>query len=155
MRLLFVLGEFPVVSETFVLDQITGLIDRGMEVAVLARRPRLPAPEHRAVAEYGLMTRTHYYADTPAERFRALPQLATWFGAAPLSALRALARSWRFDLYGLDSLVLGPMHRAAAAREAQPVDAVVAHFGPNGLKALQLRELGITQRSDRHRVSRS
>jgi colanic acid/amylovoran biosynthesis glycosyltransferase len=144
MRLLFVLGEFPVLSETFVLDQITGLIDRGMDVAVLARRPRVPAPEHRAVAEYGLLPRTHYYADTPVARFRALPRLATWFGAAPLSALRALGRSCRFDLYGLDSIGLGPMHRAAAAREAQPVDAVVAHFGPNGLKALELRELGMT-----------
>lgn len=144
MRLLFVLGEFPVVSETFVLDQITGLIDRGMQVAVLARRPRVSSPVHRAVAEYGLMSRTHYYPDTLGTRSRALPELATWFRAAPLSALRALARSWRFDLYGLDSLMLGPTLRAAAARDAQPVDAVVAHFGPNGLKALELRDLGVT-----------
>jgi colanic acid/amylovoran biosynthesis glycosyltransferase len=47
-------------------------------------------------------------------------------------------------LYGLDSLALGPLQRAATARAIGPVDAIVAHFGPNGLKALQLRELGIT-----------
>ena len=30
MRIAFVLGEFPSLSETFVLNQITGLIDRAV-----------------------------------------------------------------------------------------------------------------------------
>ncbi len=145
MRVLFVVGEFPAVSETFVLDQITGLIDRGVDVAVLARRPHAGAPIHRAVAEYQLLSCTHYYPDTPLERCQALPGLASWLGTAPSTALRALVRSLRVDLYGLESLALGPFQRAATARGAKPFDAVVAHFGPNGLKALQLRELGITQ----------
>lgn len=145
LRVLFILGEFPGVSETFVLDQITGLIDRGGQVAVLARRPRAPAPEHGAVAEYDLRKRTHYYPDTWSARWRARSELGSWFGSAPRHALGALARSLRLDLYGLDSLALGPLQRAATARALGPVDVIIAHFGPNGLKALQLRELGITR----------
>jgi colanic acid/amylovoran biosynthesis glycosyltransferase len=142
--LLFVLGEFPSVSETFVLDQITGLIDRGIEVTVLARRPRVPSPEHLAVARYDLRARTRYYPDTLGTRWRARREVADWFRAAPGQAFRALARSLRLDLYGLDSLALGPLQRAAAARDVPAVDVIVAHFGPNGLKALELRDLGIT-----------
>ncbi len=141
---MFVLGEFPAVSETFVLDQIAGLIDRGVDVAVLARRPRAPSPEHAAVAAYDLRSRTYYYPDTLDQRCGAWPKLTSWFAGAPAHALGALGRSLRLDLYGLDGLALGPLQRAAAARAAQPVDAILAHFGPNGIKALQLRELGIT-----------
>jgi colanic acid/amylovoran biosynthesis glycosyltransferase len=144
LRVLFVLGEFPSISETFVLDQITGLIDRGSDVAVIARRPRAPSPEHRAVMDYDLRTRTRYYPDTLRRRWGARRELATWFDVAPTEVARALARSLRLDLYGLDGLALGPLQRAVAARDAGPVDAIVAHFGPNGLKALGLRELGIT-----------
>lgn len=144
MRILFVVGEFPAISETFVLDQITGLIDRGLEVEVLARRPHAGSPVHRAVEDYQLLSCTHYYPANLLERCQALPQLARWFAAAPLGALRALMRSLRVDLYGPGSLALEPLQRAAAARGSKRFDAVIAHFGPNGLKALQLRELGIT-----------
>jgi colanic acid/amylovoran biosynthesis glycosyltransferase len=140
---LFVLGEFPSVSETFVLDQITGLIERGMDVAVLARPPRGPAPEHGAVARYALRARTRYYPDTLRWRWRFAAELASWFVTAPTQSLRALGLCARFDRYGLDGLALGPLGRAAAARDTRPVDVILAHFGPNGLKALGLRDFGV------------
>ena len=36
MRIAFVLGIFPALSETFILNQITGLIDCGDEVDIYA-----------------------------------------------------------------------------------------------------------------------
>jgi colanic acid/amylovoran biosynthesis glycosyltransferase len=145
LRVLFVLGEFPSVSETFVLDQITGLVDRGMDVAVLAREPRVPAPEHGAVARYDLRARTRYYPDTLRRRWRAAGELASCLARAPIQAPRALGLCLRVDRYGLDGLALGPLGRAVAARGAGPVDAIVAHFGPNGIKALGLRDFGVTE----------
>lgn len=32
MQILFIVGSFPALSETFIFNQITGLIDRGHEV---------------------------------------------------------------------------------------------------------------------------
>ena len=46
MRVLIVLVDFPVLSETFVLDQITGLIDRGFVVDILAARARNDSMVH-------------------------------------------------------------------------------------------------------------
>ena len=97
-------GEFPTISETFVLDQITGLLARGIDVSVLARRPRAGEQQHPSVSEYQLMERTHYYR--------------------PL---------------------LGNLGRAWAVRSASACDVVLAHFGPNGLRALELRRLGFVR----------
>jgi len=41
MKIAFLVDYFPNLSETFILNQITGLIDRGHEVDVYKARPRL------------------------------------------------------------------------------------------------------------------
>jgi colanic acid/amylovoran/stewartan biosynthesis glycosyltransferase WcaL/AmsK/CpsK len=38
MRIAFIVGGFPLISETFILNQITGLMDLGHEVDIYARR---------------------------------------------------------------------------------------------------------------------
>ncbi|RVD67351.1 colanic acid biosynthesis glycosyltransferase WcaL, partial [Mesorhizobium sp. M4A.F.Ca.ET.029.04.2.1] len=38
MRVGFVVGEFPLLSETFVADQMAGLLERGFEVEVVCDR---------------------------------------------------------------------------------------------------------------------
>jgi colanic acid/amylovoran biosynthesis glycosyltransferase len=38
MKIAFMVGEFPALSETFILDQITALIARGHTVSILAER---------------------------------------------------------------------------------------------------------------------
>ena len=39
MKVAFLLSDFPTISETFILNQITGLIDRGCEIDILANLP--------------------------------------------------------------------------------------------------------------------
>ena len=60
MRILFVLGTFPSVSKTFILNQIKGLIDEGHEVQVLALREGEQEIEHDLVQQYNLESRTTY-----------------------------------------------------------------------------------------------
>ena len=56
MRVLILLGAFPVVSETFILHQITGLIDRGHDVRIVAQQRIDPGSDavHDDVRRYGL-----------------------------------------------------------------------------------------------------
>jgi colanic acid/amylovoran biosynthesis glycosyltransferase len=55
MRIAFLLNRFPLLSETFILDQITGLIDRGHDVDVYVRADEgEPAKTHADVERYGL-----------------------------------------------------------------------------------------------------
>src|SRR4051812_2198089 len=67
LRIAMFVGSFPVVSETFILRQITGLMDLGHEVDVYADTRAEPGvaaqPE---VARYRLLERTTFM-DMPAE----------------------------------------------------------------------------------------
>src|SRR6266699_3238343 len=67
LRIAMFVGSFPVVSETFILRQITGLIDRGHEVDIYAdTRVEAGAPVHPDVAKYDLLGRTTFM-DMPPE----------------------------------------------------------------------------------------
>lgn len=79
LRIAFFVGQFPVVSETFIIRQITGLLDLGHEVDVFSdTRPEPGEPVHAAVAKYRLLERTTYM-DMP-------PECAPWeLPAWPLS----------------------------------------------------------------------
>src|SRR5688500_18580487 len=78
MRIAFFLYQFPAVSETFVLRQITGLIDLGHEVDIYAEtRPAGDEPPHPEVRAYGLPDRTTYFCDR-APAASALWDLPAW-----------------------------------------------------------------------------
>ncbi len=62
MRVAVVPFEFPVLSETFVINIATGLLDRGHDVDILplyGAREKLSAV-HPAVKKYDLLRRTFY-----------------------------------------------------------------------------------------------
>lgn len=61
MRIAFLLGIFPAVSETFILRQITGLMDLGHAVDIYSEhRPGKDVPVHAEVLRYGLLDHTIY-----------------------------------------------------------------------------------------------
>ena len=60
MRIAFVVNQFPALSQTFVLRQITGLLDRGHEVDIFAYSPGKDPIRHPNVEKYGLLKHTYY-----------------------------------------------------------------------------------------------
>ena len=68
MKIAFLVGKFPVLSESFILNQIAGLLDRGHEVDIYALDgpADITSKVHPIVKEYNLIERT-YYSPTPPE----------------------------------------------------------------------------------------
>src|SRR5205809_1114271 len=66
LRIAMFVGSFPVVSETFILRQITGLLDLGYEVDIFANAREEGALIHPDVTKYRLLERATY-VDGPAE----------------------------------------------------------------------------------------
>ena len=60
MRVAFLAGTFPAASETFVLNQIVGLIDFGHDVHIFAGKSQKNVI-HGNYEKYDLSKRTHYY----------------------------------------------------------------------------------------------
>ncbi|MBF8807270.1 MAG: hypothetical protein IC227_01180 [Enterococcus lacertideformus] len=59
MKILFFVSSFPALSETFILNQITGMIDRGHEVQILATK-KVNTAYHPDVEKYQLMDKVTY-----------------------------------------------------------------------------------------------
>jgi colanic acid/amylovoran biosynthesis glycosyltransferase len=103
LRIAFVVGEFPKPSETFILRQIVGLLDRGCDVQIFAHRPSEVRVVDDVVRQRDLVGRTHY-----RERTRATGWLAKVRSAiTPRAPLRS------FDVVHAH---FGP-HAMFAARE--------------------------------------
>lgn len=139
--------EFPALSETFVLDHVTGLIDLGHDVTVFAKKPRAEPAVHPDVARYSLMHRSRYPTAPGGRRSRRrAAQRAILF--ARLGSLPALLRCLRQHGYRQDATRLGVEEAffwtAMLAREP-PFDILHCHFGQRGRDVAQLRKLGATR----------
>ena len=141
MKVGFFLLKFPVASETFVLNQITAFIDMGYEVEIVAIQKGDLTHTHAAFKEYKLAEKTTWLMDEPAGKVAKLQSRA-------LNTLRGglRPRTWKAlnaKRYGDEArnLILSSI----CGRNPQPVqaDVFIAHFGPAGVTAAKLRELGL------------
>lgn len=60
MKITYIVGVFPKLSETFVLNQITDLIDMGHDVEIISSGRPKEDVVHESVERYGLLRKTHY-----------------------------------------------------------------------------------------------
>ncbi|EGQ5283513.1 colanic acid biosynthesis glycosyltransferase WcaL [Enterobacter hormaechei] len=141
MKVGFFLLKFPLSSETFVLNQITAFIDMGYDVEIIALQKGDTQNTHAAYTQYGLEAKTRWLQDEPSGRMNKLRHRAS-------QTLRGLHRAstWRalnMSRYGAEArnLILS----AICGQTAQPyrADVFIAHFGPAGVTAAKLRELGV------------
>ena len=116
MRIAYIMGRFPVISETFVLNQIAGTIDKGNEVDIFALKGtpiESTDKVHPLVDKYKLLERTYY------------PPLEA--GSISYSTIENVET------------------HASMFTDKEPYDIIHCQFGPFGLFAMQMRETGLLQ----------
>lgn len=145
MRIAYVVNAFPILSETFVREQILGMAERGHDVAIYALDD-CHNTEHvygERLDRFGWTERVHYLR-APAGKMARL--LGAWSVlSAGTSRNLALLGSLNVARFGRDALGLGLLYRSAAlARQGrQRFDVIHAQFGPLGHIAVRLRQLGL------------
>jgi len=145
MNIAFIINEFPILSETFILNQITGLIDRGHKVDIYAQHPGNTSKIHPEVLKYRLLERTYYDVSVPHNLFKRLLK-AIWliianFHKSPFVILRSL----NIFKYGRKAASLRQLYEVIPFLGHRRYDIIHAHFGFIGLKAGRMRELGAIQ----------
>jgi colanic acid/amylovoran biosynthesis glycosyltransferase len=146
IRVAFIVSQFPLLSETFILNQISGLIDRGCEVDIYAHKVSNEAVIHSDVVNYRLLSRTKCLSLPRSDSSMARIGKGTHFlidglskhPAATLKALNPLK-------FGRTALSLTRLHQSHLFRNKQPYDIVHCQFGPNGNLGMQLKEAGALQ----------
>jgi colanic acid/amylovoran biosynthesis glycosyltransferase len=146
MRIAFVVYQFPAISETFILNQITGLIDRGCEVDIYTGRISNQSAVHPDVQKYELLNRTYCLtpsSDTsPLSRFfTGTKHLAANFMRNPSVTLNSL----NAGKFGRAAVSLARFYQSHLFLSKDPYDIVHCQYGPNGKLGLRLRETGVLQ----------
>ncbi|WP_352908684.1 glycosyltransferase [Mesorhizobium sp. M0923] len=121
MKICFVVDKFPCLSETFVLDQIEGCLERGMQVGVVCNE-------------------TSFGKDSNIDdrRWQALPgKVVCWWGGG-LGRFRPMLRRWSGRFWDKLSTAID----IAFARKLQNADVIVAHFGNNGMRVARAMKRG-------------
>ncbi|RME39094.1 MAG: colanic acid biosynthesis glycosyltransferase WcaL [Planctomycetota bacterium] len=142
MNIAIVVGRFPAISETFILNQITGLLDRGHRVDILAHEPGETDRMHPEVESYRLLARTHYRPRLPRD---PLTRLAKGFFLMMREGTRrplAVARSLNVVRFGWEALSLQLLYGISACRDLPPYDVIHCHFANNALLIAHLRRIG-------------
>jgi colanic acid/amylovoran biosynthesis glycosyltransferase len=167
LRIALFAGSFPVISETFIIRQIAGLLALGHQVDVFAdTRGPADGPMHPEVARHRMLERTTYMdmpeAVAPYElpirpllgrtwtpgAERPTPNVVRLLQALPcglrclFSAPRLTARALQRSEHGFQADSLSALYRLAAlAPRRGPYDVLHAHFGPAGNSYRFAREL--------------
>jgi colanic acid/amylovoran biosynthesis glycosyltransferase len=145
MKIAFIVNRFPRLSETFVLNQITGLIDRGHTVEVFANEPANDPTVHQDVIDYGLLERTAYYNGYKATPRNPRKRLSSALAVVGEQARRhpvPLAHAFNVVRHGKRAASLRLLHEITPFLRRGPYDVVHAHFGTSGALGAFLQGIG-------------
>lgn len=141
MKIAIIVGGFPTLSETFILNQITGLLDMGHDVEIFAQFNPKDKKVHSDVEKYRLMERVHY-TSIPYNKvkriLKAIFLIIKNFHKAPLKIMKSL----NVFKYGKMALSLKLLYILIPFLDKR-FDIIHCHFGPNGIIGVHLKEIGI------------
>ena len=146
MKVAFIVTEFPSLSQTFVLNQITGLIDLGHEVDIFANQAGNESKIHEDVRKYNLLEQTCYHRkireSMPRNRLlrfmKGVNYVANYMPKGPLVVLRSL----NIFKYGKKAASFNLLFQIIPFLDKGPYDIIHCHFGPSGNLAVLLKEVG-------------
>lgn len=144
MKIAFLLRKFPVLSETFILDQIVGLIERGIDVDIYALFEGDRRESHPLLEAYNLFERTHFPSVPCSEAalLRIARSLQLFF-AADSAPLVQQINSLNISKYGRQARLLHLLYFSSIFNGRQTYDIIHCHFGMYGLVGVDLRDLGL------------
>lgn len=143
MKVAYIVGGFPTTSETFVVNQIAGMVAHGCQVQILATTESTAGKPPVAVERYRLMERLHRL-DAPKQLVPRALKVAQMLMVHGWRAPGVVLRSLNVVRYGRTAATLGLLYAALVLIRdgARNFDVVHAQFGPYGLLALKLVETG-------------
>jgi len=144
-KIAFITGLFPAISETWMINQVAGLKDRGIEVEVFSLRRGDTSYISDTFYKYGMGNYTHYL-DMPENKIRrfvaAIPKALHILTKNPM----ALARAFNIKKYGRQALSLELLFWAEPF-VGKNFDLFHCHFGSVANRFLAIKYvLGLRQK---------
>jgi colanic acid/amylovoran biosynthesis glycosyltransferase len=143
MTIIFVVDTFPSISETFILNQITGLIDLGHDVLIFSASRSQETSCHAEVQKYELLKKTYYHNERPGGKIYRLIWAVFMVLFYGHRNSKAIINSLNVFKYGKEALSLTYLYKVMLFLGVGQADVILCHYGPNGNFGALMKELGI------------
>ena len=144
MKIAFFVDHFPLVSETFVLAQVAGMIQRGHDVTIFANKVLDPDVRHPVLDSYKLMDKVVVRPTVRRNWLRRLGQgVGTLVAAAAAGRLATALAAVNIFRLGAGALRMNLLIRAGAHFEHEDFDVLHCQFGQLGIEVSDLRSCGV------------
>ena len=145
MKIAFIVNKFPALSETFILNQITGLIDRGHEVDIYAGGAESNSKVHDDVIKYNLLERTRYHREIiqnmPKSRILKIRKGMKYVSKYILKRPSVILRTINIFKHGKKAASFNLLFQAIPFLDKDRYDIIHCHFGPNGSLGALLKDV--------------
>lgn len=141
MRIAFLVHAFPELSETFIVNAATGLLEAGHEVDIYAAGTGNRARVHADIRRYRLLERTHYWNIPRAYLWRGLKAVGL-IGQHGWRQPTVLLRALDARRHGRRALSLNLLYTSARFLGQRPYDIIHCQFGSLGRLATMLHDTG-------------
>lgn len=143
MKIAFMLGEFPTLSETFILNQITGLLNRGHNVEIFATNKNNKIEVHEDINKYKLLEKTRY-TNMPLNKTHRILKAIYLILINILIHPIIIFKSLNFFKYKKKALSLQLLYKTVQFLNADDdYDIIHCHFGHNGVLGIIMRDFGL------------
>lgn len=143
MKIAVIVEAFPALSQTFILNQITGLIDRGHEVDIYAEWIKPEQKVHSDIERYQLLKRTYYHPAVPNDKKERFGKALMLFLKNVVTDPRLTLEAVNIFKYGKYAASLRPLYWIVPfLNRRSHYDIIQCHFGLLGRKGMLLRKMG-------------
>ncbi|QYA24027.1 colanic acid biosynthesis glycosyltransferase WcaL [Gramella sp. MT6] len=143
LKIAFIVSHFPVISQTFIYNQIADLIERGHEVKIYALDHNCEAIRHQNIKDYNLEALTTFKEikrSTNWEAFSLL--LRTTRSNIRYFNPKKFIQKFRFFSYQTKNFDLQFFNENFWILKDQNFDIIHAHFGESGMFVADLKRAG-------------
>ncbi len=147
MKIAFIVGTFPTLSVSFIINQIKGLIDRGHEVDIYALdgAPEDTSKVHPIVEEYKLLERTYYPPIRPQNPLlRKLKIVGLLLANLPKNP-GVLLQLFNVARFGKEAKQQKLFYKAIPFLRRESYDIIHCQFGIFGIMGLAFRQIGLIE----------
>lgn len=144
MKIGFFVGEFPVISETFVMNQIVNMLKRGHQVTVITCKKGKGTVLHEKFNSFNISSIVQPIRFCTSNQWRYVV-LLLGFAINSLFSIKG-RRQLFWAIFALRKKSIATLLDIACQSHRGHLghfDAIIAHFGPAGVRAMYLQKAGL------------
>lgn len=144
LKIAVIVGYFPTVSETFIVNQVNSLIDTGHLVSLYSYNINVLQDLHESILKHNLISKVVYFKKPPTSKIMRLLVFKMWVLKHFLTIdWKLLIKTLNFFKYGREAYTLKLFFESQWFLIHNDFDVVHAHFGQNAKRIAYLKVLGI------------